>query len=188
MNEDTRPAEPFRLLDRTAAFRGRAIDVYIDRLERSDGTVLRREIVVHPGAVAIVAATRSDEILLVRQERPATSGLLWEIPAGTLEPDETPLACAKRELIEETGYEAGEWEELLGFYTTPGFSNERITLFAARRLRPVGRPDPDEIALCRSFTLRDLEEMIRSGTLEDAKSILALLLYQREHRMDATPR
>lgn len=175
MNEDTTQSESFRIIDRRAAFRGRAVDVYVDRIEYPNGGISEREIVTHPGAVAIVARLSSGQILLVRQDRPAAGGSLWEIPAGTLEPKEAPLACATRELREETGYEADSWREVITFYTTPGFSNERITLFFADDLRQVGRPDPNEIAECKSFSPTELAEMIERGDLSDAKTILGLL-------------
>ena len=175
MNKDTTQPELFRVIARRAVFRGRVIDVYVDRIQHPDGRVSEREIVTHPGAVAIVARVPSGEILLVRQERPAAGESLWEIPAGTLEPKETPLACAKRELVEETGYAADSWHEAITFYTTPGFSNEKITLFFAEDLREVGQPDPEEIAECKSFCPAELAEMIDRGDLFDAKTILGLL-------------
>jgi len=175
LNEDTTQPELFRVIARRAVFRGRAVDVYVDRIEYPDGSVSDREIVTHPGAVAIVPRLPSGEILLVRQERPATGRLLWEIPAGTLEPEEAPIDCAKRELIEETGYAADSWREVITFYTTPGFSNERITLFFAEALRLVGRPDPAEIAECKPFGPAELAGMIDRGDLSDAKTILGLL-------------
>jgi ADP-ribose pyrophosphatase len=180
LNEDTPQPEPFRRLDRKAVYRGRVVEVFVDRVERPDGTVVSREIVAHPGAVAIVAALPSGEILLVRQERPAVGVSLWEIPAGTLEPGERPLDCAKRELSEETGFVAETWREALAFFTTPGFSDERITLFFAESLQRMGEADPREIAECRPFALGEIREMIEAGTLIDAKSILALLLFERD--------
>ena len=175
MNEDSAQSESFRVIDRQAVFRGRAVDVYVDRIEYPNGSISEREIVTHPGAVAIVPRLSSGRILLVRQERPAAGRSLWEIPAGTLEPEEAPLDCARRELAEETGYEADSWREVITFYTTPGFSNERITLFFAEDLREVGRPDPDEIAECKSFSRAELAGMIDRGDLSDAKTILGLL-------------
>ncbi|MGB2983121.1 MAG: NUDIX hydrolase [Candidatus Bipolaricaulia bacterium] len=175
MIEDTKQPESFRVVDRQTIYRGRAIDVYLDRIEFPDGRVVKREIVTHPGAVAIVPSLPSGHVLLVRQTRLAAGSALWEIPAGTLEPGENPLDCAKRELVEETGYTAASWREVLTFFTTPGFSNERITLFCAMDLRQVGRPDPDEIAECRSFSPAELSEMFERGALTDGKTILALL-------------
>lgn len=184
MNEDSAQSESFRVIDRQAVFRGRAIDVYVDRIEHPNGRTSQREIVIHPGAVAIVPRLSSGQILLVRQERPAAGRSLWEIPAGTLEPEEAPLDCARRELAEETGYQADSWREVITFYTTPGFSNERITLFFAEDLREVGRPDPEEIAECRPFSPAELAEMIDREELSDAKTILGLLSRGLPHSLE----
>lgn len=113
-------------------------------------------------------------------------GFLWEIPAGLLETGETPLACAKRELLEETGYEADRWEERLAFYTSPGFTDEQITLFVARALRKIADPHPDEISCCRAFDSDALDRLMNSGEIKDAKTILAISLLSRQfHTKDA---
>jgi ADP-ribose pyrophosphatase len=110
---------------------------------------------------------------LVEQYRPAVDTTLWEIPAGLLEAGETPLSCAKRELLEETGYEADHWEERLTFYTSPGFTNEKITLFVAKDLRKVANPRLDEISRCHAFDCATLNHLMNSGQIKDAKTILA---------------
>ncbi len=178
MTEDTKRSEAFRRLERRPAFRGRVIDVFVDRIELPDGRTVTRDVVSHPGAVAILPRLASGEILLVKQARIPTGQSLWEIPAGTLEPGEAPLDCAKRELLEETGFSARVWNEVLTFFTTPGFSNERITLYFADDLKTVGRPDPDEITECRAFSADELIARIEAGTLADAKTILAILLHR----------
>ena len=99
---------------------------------------------------------------------------MWEIPAGLLETGEAPLACAKRELLEETGYEADQWEESLTFYTSPGFTDEQITLFVARALHKIAEPHPDEISRCCTFDRTALRRLINSGEIKDAKTILAI--------------
>lgn len=106
--------------------------------------------------------------------------LLWEIPAGLLETGETPLACAKRELLEETGHEADYWEERLAFYTSPGFTNEQITLFIAKALRKIADPHPDEIFSCRAFDRTALDRLMDSGEIKDAKTILAFSLHAKD--------
>jgi len=111
----------------------------------------------------------------VSQRRDAVGETLWETPAGKLEPGESPAACAERELREETGYAAERWTAACEFYTTPGFSNERITLFVAEELSRVQRPDDDEIDQVRAVSIDDAASMIESGDIRDAKTILAIL-------------
>ncbi|MFC2081606.1 NUDIX hydrolase [Candidatus Bipolaricaulota bacterium] len=150
------------------------IHVVVDSCGRADGTNVHRELVLHPGAAAVLPLLDDDRVLLVFQYRRPLDERLWEIPAGKLEPGEAPLACAKRELAEETGRTAATWRELLTFYTTPGFSNERITLFLARDLAESSPPETEEIDRCQAFTIEELVRMIRDGELRDAKTILAI--------------
>ena len=148
--------------------------MYVDELESSDGTKRSREIVAHPGAVAIVPVRPNGDVLLVRQYRHAVRSDLWEIPAGKLEPGEDPLACAQRELREETGYKAADWTRLCTFYTSPGFSNERITLFHAAGLEQVESPNGNEIAERLALPIAEIEGRILSSQITDAKTILAI--------------
>jgi len=131
-------------------------------------------VVRHPGAAAVIPFLTDDEVLLVRQYRHPIRSDLWEIPAGKLDPGEDALTCARRELQEETGYVAEDWTCLGSFYTTPGFSNERITLYLASGLRLVSNPDDCEIAEHRVFALAEIERMIDSSEISDAKTILAI--------------
>ena len=128
----------------------------------------------HPGAAAVVPFVSEHQVLLVRQYRHPVRSELWEIPAGKLESGEKPLTCAQRELREETGFVADHWIEAGAFFTSPGFSDERITLFFAATLRPAGRPIGDEIAEHRAFSLDEVERMIEAGEITDAKTILAI--------------
>ena len=138
----------------------------------------QRHIVVHPGAVVVLPLHAGDQVVMIRNHRVALDRTLWELPAGTLEVGEDPGACARRELIEETGFCAGSIEALLTFYSAPGFCTERLYAFVAQDLREVGqRLEPGEqisVAL-RSWT--DLLSMIRSNEIEDAKTIAVLLHY-----------
>jgi ADP-ribose pyrophosphatase len=138
-----------------------------------------REIVEHPGAVAIVAVDDEGFVTLVRQLREATRGELVELPAGTLdEDDESPLAAAKRELAEECGLTGGDWRELASFWTTPGFCRERMTIFVAERCaRGEASPDDDETVELVRWPAADVESHL--GEIEDAKSLAGLLLYLR---------
>lgn len=157
-------------------FRGKLLQVQVDRV-RLGGRTVEREVVHHPGAVAVVAVTPEREAILVRQYRHPVRARLWEIPAGTLGPGEKPLAAARRELEEETGYRAERWLKLAEVYTTPGFCTEKMVIYLARDLRE-GEASPEEdedLQVCR-VPWGEIPEWIRSGRLQDAKTILGLLL------------
>ena len=163
------------------AYDGRLIKVDLDTLEAPDGTSFDLELIRHPGAAAIVPvlsdpASDDPSILLIRQFRYAASGTIWEIPAGVLEPGEDPADCARRELAEETGATAGRIEHLTTVYTTPGFTDERIHLFAAFDIQ-AGEPnhEQDEFIEVKTVPLSRVLDMIKSGEIVDAKSIVAIL-------------
>jgi ADP-ribose pyrophosphatase len=138
-----------------------------------------RDIVEHPGAVAIVAVDDESMVTLVRQRREPARKDLLELPAGTLEEGESPLACAQRELAEETGLTGGKWRELAGFYTTPGFCREYMHVFAAEGVASgEASPEDDEDLELVRWPVSDIAE--RMGELEDAKTIAGLLLYVRD--------
>lgn len=180
MRRDTTPSlDESRQQD--TVFSGRLLEVVVRNIELSDGSVSPREVVLHPGSAAILPVLPDGRILLVRQFRPAVDDSLWEIPAGKLEPAESPLEGARRELREETGYSAGQWEEVVAFYTTPGFCNERMTLFIARDLLRVGKANAREIAEHAEVTPETFLAMIHGRQIVDGKSILALyaLLHDR---------
>jgi ADP-ribose pyrophosphatase len=156
------------------AYDGKLFDVTVERWGDHD-----REIVEHPGAVAIVAVDREGAVMLVRQLREPARKELLELPAGTLEDGEEPLATAKRELAEETGLTGGRWRELASFYTTPGFCREHMHLFLAEDLEP-GEPqqEADESIELVRVPRGELEPRI--GQIEDAKTLAGLLLYLRQ--------
>ena len=142
-----------------------------------------REIVEHPGSVAIVAVDLEERVTLVRQPREPARKKLLELPAGTLEEGEDPLATARRELEEETGQSGGEWRELAAFYTTPGFCRERMYLFVAEGVDSgEARQEADEEIEFVAVPVAELRTLVRE--LEDAKTIAGLLLYldERERR------
>lgn len=172
--------------------RGRYLSLRIDTIERADGSRATREIVGHPGAVAIVAIDAEDRVALVRQWRVAAGTALLEIPAGTLDVDaatsvvEDPDAAAARELEEETGLRASTWRRLASFWTAPGFATELMHLYLATGLTPATAdrlgPDEDERL---ELAWRPFDEAVAAaarGELADAKSILGLLLVDQVRR------
>jgi ADP-ribose pyrophosphatase len=157
--------------DSRVVYDGKLFDVVV---EEWDGR--EREIVEHPGATAIVAIDREGCVTLVRQLREATRKDLLELPAGTLEEGEEPLASAQRELAEEVGLHGGRWRELAAFYTTPGFCRERMHLFVAEDVdRGDAHPEEDEAFEVVRWPIAEIES--RLAELEDAKTIAGLLLY-----------
>jgi ADP-ribose pyrophosphatase len=153
---------------------GALFDVTLERWGRHE-----REIVEHPGAVCVVAVDREGCVALVRQLREATGGELLELPAGTAEPGETPIETARRELAEETGLTGGRWREVCAFWTTPGFTRERMTLFFAEGVEP-GEASPEEDESFELVRWPSAEIESRLGEIEDAKSLVGLLLYLRD--------
>ena len=147
-----------------------------DEVEQTSGRKTTRDMVLHPGAVAIAALTAEHEILMVRQFRYPTSQVTLEVPAGKLEKGEEPLVSAQRELAEETGYTGGRWEKATAFYTAPGFTNEMIHLYIAEELVfASAHPDPDEVIEYVKLPLAQAYEKTVNGEIKDAKSIIAIL-------------
>jgi ADP-ribose pyrophosphatase len=154
-------------------WKGRLLGLTVERWGQNE-----REIVEHPGAVAIVAVDDEGYVALVRQLREATRGYLLELPAGTAEAGEEPLETARRELQEECGLTGGEWRELAAFWTTPGFCRERMHLFAAEGVvSGKAAPEADEELELVRWRVAEIGERI--GELEDAKTLAGLLLYLR---------
>ena len=156
-------------------YKGRIVDLRLEDVALPNGRSVKLEVVHHPGAAAIVAVDERDEVVVIRQLRHAAGGFIWEVPAGTLAPGEAPEACARRELREEAGLLATEWTPLGSILTTPGFCDERIHLFLARGLSPAAQQlDDDEVIDVSRVPMRRALEMVRDGTIEDAKTIAAL--------------
>ena len=156
--------------------RGRLIELRLAARRLPSGRVTELEIIRHPGAVLIVPFIDRDHLVLIRQYRPVIETYLWEFPAGTLKKGERPLRCARRELEEEIGCVAREWERLGYLYPAPGYTTEKIILFAARGLeRTKCRREEDEVITTRVFTRREVVKLLRSGRIVDAKTIAALV-------------
>ncbi len=174
---------------RQVAFRGRVFLVRRDWVEepalRGGGTrpAAMREVVEHTGSVVVLPVFPDGRMLLVRQYRHAAEDFLWELVAGHIEPGERPLAAARRELTEETGYGARRFERLLTFFPTPGFLTEQMHLYRATGLRAGrARPETDEEFEVRAFPQRELEQMLRRGHLRDGKTLVGVLLELRRRR------
>ncbi len=155
---------------------GHIINVYKDTVSLPNGNISVREVVRHPGAACIVPLTDSGEVLAVRQYRYALGRVTLEIPAGKLDPGESPEVCVLRELAEETGFTAGELIPLGQLHTAVGFCDEVIHMYAAKGLtRHELSPDEDEFLTLMSIPLGKFEEMILSGEITDAKTQAAIL-------------
>ena len=169
--------EHYRLNHSRTVYRGRVIDLTVDRITMDSGTQAVREVVVHPGGAAVVAVFSNGDVLLVEQFRYPMQQSLLELPAGRIDPGESPEETAARELEEEVGFRAGRLEKLAEFYTTPGFCNELLHLFLARDLEPGRRAgDEDEELSVHRYSPEQLEKLIRRGKIVDAKTLIGLHL------------
>lgn len=168
-----------KTLSSESIYKGKIIDVRLDEVELPNGKPGKRELVYHPGAVAVVAVTDDDKIVMVKQFRKPLERSLVEVPAGKLENNEDPEACARRELQEETGYRAGELNHVTSFYTSPGFSDEIIHLYFADQLVE-GEPqtDEDEFVELMEVTLDEALDLIQRKEIYDAKTAYAIQYLQ----------
>jgi ADP-ribose pyrophosphatase len=161
-------------------FQGRVIHLKVHQVRLPDGSTSKREVVQHPGAVAIVPIDTDGNVLLVEQYRTAAGRMMTEIPAGTLDPNETPLACAEREMQEETGYKPRQMQALGGFYVAPGYTSEYIHLFYATDLIEARlQHDADEFITVKRVSLPQALKMIDDGVIVDGKSKIGLLQVAR---------
>jgi len=168
-----------RVLSSRTVYRGPVFWVTSDRVLEPSGVRARRDIVRHTGSVVILATEDGGgepRVLLERQYRHAAHGYLWELPAGRIDQGEKPLAAARRELLEETGYRASRWRRILNFYASPGFVAEPMTVFWARGLQPgQAQPEEDEVILHRLVPLSRAVRMVNRGIIRDAKTISSVL-------------
>ena len=176
-------ASKSKILSSNTMFTGRVFSVRRERVIEPTGLEVTKDVVVHPGSIVVLPVFPNGDILLVRQYRHAVGCYLWELVAGTMEPRESPLAGARRELLEETGYTARRWRQLMDVFPTPGFLSEHMVVFACEGLTPgEARPEADEKIRVRRFSLRELERMMRTGRLRDTKSIASILFFSRFRR------
>jgi ADP-ribose pyrophosphatase len=169
-------------MPRDIVYQGRKIQVALEQGVSADGRPYRRDVVLHPGAVAVLPLLDGGRrVCLLRNNRPVVGATLWEIPAGTLEPNEEVESAAARELAEETGYTAGRLEKLAEFFPSPGVLSECTHLFAAHDLTPGAmRPEADEQLEPHAVAWEQALAWALDGTIRDAKTLVALLLWEKK--------
>lgn len=169
-----------RRIDGARTYEGRIVSVDLDEVRLPDGRTARRESVRHPGAVVVVPVAEEGDLLLVWQYRYPVGKHTLELPAGKIEPGEDPKDTAARELLEETGHKAGRIRHALGMFSTPGFSDERLELYVATGLDPVGHPGEEDefVHVCR-MGLDEAVAMADRGEVEDAKTLAGLFWAHR---------
>lgn len=167
----------FEVVSSRRVHEGRIVHLAVEEVRLPNGRVVPLEIVRHPGASAVVPVDADGNVILVRQFRYATGGYLLEVPAGKLDhPGESPEDCAQREVEEETGYRPGRLEPLGWIWTTPGFTDEKIWLYAAYDLTPTRSAlQDDEVLTVATMPLGEAVRMAMAGEIVDAKSVCALL-------------
>jgi len=174
--------------ERVTLHKGRVFTLVREQVTLENGVTIDLDIVRHPGAAAMVPLMEDGTLLMIRQYRHALGGFIWEIPAGTLDPGETPLTCAKRELVEEIGYSADTWHKLGEITPVPGYSDERIHIYCAMDLSPaIQQLDRDEILNVHEVAFEEAVKMVERGEIRDSKTIsglfLARLWFSREERV-----
>ncbi|MBF6626164.1 NUDIX hydrolase [Aerococcaceae bacterium zg-BR9] len=169
-----------RLVSSNQIFDGHIMQLYVNQIRLDNEAVVEREIIHHLPAVCVLA-TDEDKVVLVKQYRAAIAREIYEIPAGLLDMEhdglEAALVGAKRELEEETAYQASQWQELSTFYVSPGYLDEQITLFHATGLTKIDNPlpqDENENVSVHEFTKHEIQAMIQAGEIVDVKTLLAL--------------
>ncbi len=162
---------------RVTLHQGRVFNLVKENYTLDNGVTSEMDFIQHPGAAAMVPMLNSTDVILIKQYRHALREFIWEIPAGTLDPSESPLNCAQRELIEEIGYSAADWQPLGTITPLPGCSDERIHIFLASDLRQAEQDlDDDELLKVHPIKLEKAMQMILTGDISDGKTISGLYL------------
>lgn len=172
-----------KTLSRKELFKGNIIEVVLDEVQLPDGSVGQRELVFHPGAVAVIPITNDNKMIMVKQFRKPMEKVILEIPAGKIDPGEqdNPRATAKRELEEEAGYKANKLIHVHSMYLSPGFANEIVHLYYAENLEKIDNPlpqDEDEVLELYTLTLEEAKQEIANGLICDAKTIFAIQYWE----------
>ena len=178
-----------KINNRITVYRGKVFELISENVTLENDTTTDVEFIEHPGATAIIPFLDDTRVVLLKQYRHALKKYIWEIPAGTLDPQEETISCAQRELIEETGYSADNWHKLGEITPLPGYSDERIHIFLARDLQPVEQHlDKDEIIDVHEVKFTEALDMIKRGEIQDGKSIAGLYLASNSiHKPPARP-
>jgi ADP-ribose pyrophosphatase len=168
-----------RIISSKEVYSSRVFSVTEDLAHDESGFEIRRSVVRHPGSAVMMAVDAQKRILLVRQYRLPADRFLWELPAGKIDPGETPLEAARRELKEETGYTAETWTPMVSYWPSPGFCEEKMNLFLATNLSSgAATPMDDEQIEIKWFTPPELEGMIRSGEIQDGKTMTGFFYWR----------
>lgn len=175
-----------KLVSSKLAYDGPLFQVYTDYVKEPGGIEMRRDVIRHNGSIVILAVDNSKSkkdpfVVMERQYRHAANQYLWELPAGKLEKDENPLAGAKRELMEETGFKARRWSKHVRYYASPGFLGEWMQIYLAEELTAgEAHPEEDELIDFRLVKLSEVLQMIDEGKIMDGKTLIAIMLYARK--------
>lgn len=183
-----KPATKAKLISSKLAWKGRVFSVYTDKVQEPGGFVNTRDVIRHNGSIVILAVDESKdpsdpEIIMERQYRHAAGQILLELPAGRIEPGEAPLAAAKREMIEETGYRAKRWTHLTKYFASPGFLGESMNIYLAREISEgKAQPEADEQIEVVRIKLSELLKMIAADKIHDGKTLIGILFYAAARR------
>lgn len=167
-------------VEQKTVYQGKLLHVREDTVQLPDGATSRREYIVHPGAAMVLAMPDECSVIMERQYRYPVRAHMYELPAGKIDAGEDPLATAKRELLEETGYRAAQWRHLVTTYPVVGYSDERIEIYHATQLEFVGaKLDDGEFLEVFTLSIDEAVEWIRQGRIRDSKTMTGLLLAQK---------
>jgi len=167
-----------RLINRENIYKGDCFELVSDQVIWTNGKRVNQSLIIHSGISVMLPVLAPDLIILIKQYRYGSNDSIWELPAGTIIPGETPLQCAKREIEEEIGYKAENWKKLISCYTSPHHSTEKVHCFiGANLVKTQINPDENEIITAKIFPVNKVKEFISNGKIQDAKTLVALLYY-----------